>query len=131
MAVRRELVFDECGGAPRRRRQAHAFLIDRPTKFIKKRENASAAKTDFALTRLQSPVFTAARFYHIFSFPLPPRFSFSGGHCGTVPRASQRPKNCRVKLLYALFATVPRRSCFFILSVLVKAYVCTNFSFFR
>ena len=26
MAVRRELVFDECGGASRRRRQAHVFL---------------------------------------------------------------------------------------------------------
>ena len=78
MAVRHELVFDECGDASRRRRQAHAFLIDRLTKLIKKRENESAAKTGFALTRLQSPVFTAARFYHIFSFPLPPLFFFFG-----------------------------------------------------
>ena len=62
MAVRRELVIDECGGASRRRRQAHAFLIDRLTKLIKKRENESAAKTGFALTRLQRPVFIAARF---------------------------------------------------------------------
>ena len=28
MAVRRELVIDECVGAPRRRRQAHAHLIN-------------------------------------------------------------------------------------------------------
>ena len=27
VAVRRELVFDECGGALRRRRQAHAFYL--------------------------------------------------------------------------------------------------------
>ena len=27
MAVRRELVIDECGGAKRRRRQAHAFYL--------------------------------------------------------------------------------------------------------
>ena len=70
MAVRRELVFDECGGASRRRRQAHAFLIDRLTKLIKKRENESAAKTGFALTRLQRPVFIAARFYRLFLFSL-------------------------------------------------------------
>ena len=43
----------------------------------KKKEKANPAKTGFALTRLQSPVFTAAHFYHIFSFPLPPLFSFS------------------------------------------------------
>ena len=39
-------------------------------------------------------------------------FLFRRGHCGTVPRASQRPKNCRLKLLYTTFATVPRRNCF-------------------
>ena len=78
MAVRREPVIDECGGASRRRRQAHAFLIDRLTKLIKKRENESAAKTGFALTRLQSPVFTAARFYHIFLFPSASVFFFFG-----------------------------------------------------
>jgi len=72
-----------------------------------------AAKTGFALTRLQSPVFTAARFYRLFLFPFASVFFFFGeAEVSTVPRASQRPKNCRVKLLYTSFATVPRRNCF-------------------
>ena len=54
MAVRRELV---CGGAPRRRRQAHAFLNWPTNQTHLKRKNESAAKTGFALTRLQRPVF--------------------------------------------------------------------------
>ena len=38
LAVRRELVFDECGGAPRRRRQAHAFS-NQPNKLLRRKEN--------------------------------------------------------------------------------------------
>ena len=37
---------------------------------------------------------------------------FREAQCSTVPRTSQRSQNCRVKLLYSLFVTVPLRSCF-------------------
>ena len=83
MAVRRELVFDECVGAPRLRRQAHAFLIDRLTKLIKKRENESAAKAGFALTRLQNrpvppppavPLFPFASSFFFFGEAIVARF---------------------------------------------------------
>ena len=131
MAVRRELVFDECGGTSRRRRQAHAFLIDRLTKLIKKRENESAAKTGFALTRLQRPVFIAARFYRLFYFPLPPCFSFSERplwHGSS--RKSTAEKLSRKTFIY-LICNSSTAELFFIYSALVKAYVCTNFSFPR
>ena len=131
MAVRRELVIDECGGASRRRRQAHAFLIDRLTKLIKKRENESAAKTGFALTRLQRPVFIAARFYRLFYFPLPPCFSFSERplwHGSS--RKSTAEKLSRKTFIY-LICNSSTAELFFIYSALVKAYVCTNFSFPR
>lgn len=131
MAVRREPVIDECGGASRRRRQAHAFLIDRLTKLIKKRENESAAKTGFALTRLQRPVFIAARFYRLFYFPLPPCFSFSERplwHGSS--RKSTAEKLSRKTFIY-LICNSSTAELFFIYSALVKAYVCTNFSFPR
>ena len=131
MAVRRELVIDECGGASRRRRQAHAFLIDRLTKLIQKRENESAAKTGFALTRLQRPVFIAARFYRLFYFPLPPCFSFSERplwHGSS--RKSTAEKLSRKTFIY-LICNSSTAELFFIYSALVKAYVCTNFSFPR
>ena len=129
MAVRREPVIDECGGASRRRRQAHAFLIDRLTKLIKKRENESAAKTGFALTRLQRPVFIAARFYRLFYFPLPPLFPFSERpllHGSS--RKSTAEKLSRKTFIY-LICNSSTAELFFIYSALVKAYVCTNFSF--
>ena len=131
MAVRREPVIDECGGASRRRRQAHAFLIDRLTKLIKKRENESAAKTGFALTRLQRPVFIAARFYRLFYFPLPPCFSFSERplwHGSS--RKSTAEKLSRKTFIY-LICNSSTAELFFIYSALVKAYVCTNFPFSR
>ena len=106
------------------------ILIDRPTKFIKKRENESAAKTGFALTRLQSPVFTAARFYHIF-FPSASVFSFFGRllwHGSS--RKSTAEKLSRKTFIY-LICNSSTAELFFIYSALVKAYVCTNFSFPR
>lgn len=93
-AVRRELVFDECGALTRAADKLTPILIGRLNKLLRKKENESAAKTGFALIRLQSPVFTAARFYRLFYFPLPPWvLPFTGGYCGTVPRARQRPQN--------------------------------------
>ena len=44
---------------------------------LKNAINNAAAKTGFALNRLQRPVFIAARFYRLFYSPLPPCFSFS------------------------------------------------------
>lgn len=59
------------------RRQAHAYSNLPTNQTHLKRENESAAKTGFALTRSQRPVFIAARFYRLFYFPLTPCFSFS------------------------------------------------------
>ena len=59
MAVRRELVIDECGGASRRRRQAHVFNSTKSTKQkdkqLKARQQNTRRRTGrFALTRLQN-----------------------------------------------------------------------------
>ena len=43
MAVRRELVFDECGGASRRRRQAHVFLTAQINNLTRRAEKGIRA----------------------------------------------------------------------------------------
>ena len=43
MAVRRELVFDECGGAKRRRRQAHVFLTAQINNLTRRAEKGIRA----------------------------------------------------------------------------------------
>lgn len=74
-------------------------------------KHAAADRAFCADPLAKSPCSSAAR-RSVLCFPLPPCFLFRRGYCGTVPRASQRPKNCRLKLLYTTFATVPRRNCF-------------------
>ena len=76
----------------------HLSTYTNPCQENDAHENLRRRTGRFALTRLQNrPV------------PPPPAvpfsvslclrvFLFRRGHCGTVPRASQRPKNCRVKL---------------------------------
>ena len=46
MAVRRELVIDECGGAKRRRKQAHAFNLPKTTnlKELNRRKNSDKTR---------------------------------------------------------------------------------------
>ena len=43
LAVRRELVFDECGGASRRRRQAHVFLTAQINNLTRRAEKGIRA----------------------------------------------------------------------------------------
>ena len=45
MAVRRELVFDECVGAPRLRRQAHAFNLPKTTNLKELNRRKDSDKT--------------------------------------------------------------------------------------
>ena len=45
MAVRRELVIDECGGATRRRKQAHAFNLPKTTNLKELNRRKDSDKT--------------------------------------------------------------------------------------
>ena len=83
MAVRRELVFDECGGASRRRRQAHVLfnstnLCNQLAQTVQA-ETESGEEATFALTRLQIVAFPSPPHYSLFFRFLPPPFGFSGG----------------------------------------------------
>ena len=105
------------------------ILIDRPTKFIKKRENESAAKTGFALTRLQRLVFIAARFYRLFYFPLPPCFSFSERPLWHGSSRKSTAEKLPRKTFIALIRNSSCMELFFVLRSLFRAYIGTNFSF--
>ena len=82
MAVRRELVIDECGGASRRPRHGHASS-NCPSKTpknltaeIKPTKHAAADRAFCADPLAKSPCSSAARRFVLY-FPLPPLFSFS------------------------------------------------------
>ena len=75
-------------------------------------ENLRRRTGRFALTRLQNrpvPPPCAVKFSR---FPLPPLFPFSERPLLHGSSRKSMPKNCRLKLLYSLFVTVPLRSCF-------------------
>ena len=97
MAVRRELVFDECVGASRLRRQAHVFLIDRLTTHQEKRKR-KRGENGLCADPLAKSRFYRRALLSYFLFPFASSFFlFRRGYCCTVPRASQRPQNRRLK----------------------------------
>lgn len=77
MAVRRELIIDECGGAPRRRRQAHVFLIDRLTTHQEKRKR-KRGENGLCADPLAKSRFYRRALLSYFLFPFASSFFFFG-----------------------------------------------------
>ena len=68
MAVRRELVFDECGGASRRRRQAHVFLTAQINNLTRRAEKGIRADPLANCRRIFSPLHCLCVFLPFFPF---------------------------------------------------------------
>ena len=76
--------------------QAHAVLTDQPKEAA---EGNARREATFALTRLQIAALSSPRVFFVFSFAfsLPLHFPFREAQCSTVPRASKRSQNRRLK----------------------------------
>ena len=112
MAVRRELVNDESGGAARRRRQAHAPKENRKTR-TEKRGGGRAIPAEplgigcrFSRRAMLSDIRLLSVFPVLILFPIafflcyaPVILLFSVGYGSIDPRGRQCPQNRRLKLL--------------------------------
>ena len=98
MAVRRELVNDESGGAARRRRQAHAPKENRKTGTGKRGGGGAVPAEPLGIGCRFSRRAMLSDIRLLSVFPLS-NFAFSVGYGSIGPRGCQRPQNRRLKLL--------------------------------